>query len=223
VNYIQKSYLKYNRGNGFLNSLTDALHAAPPSADVFTDKIVEGIMIQTGCAGIISTVSRNLADLNRVPNNENSLAIQEYRQALNDILISHSLVDPWQQKIKQPFLHLSFHGMKDEHYGPYGIEVGTVFGLSCSTEVKKWFTKALAQKGANLLPDINLMIDQKFSGDESITFHRHGDGDQHQGYGANFHTFQIELSRTLRKEYIIQIIELFSELLREFQLTFIKD
>ncbi|WP_338787004.1 hypothetical protein [Metabacillus sp. FJAT-53654] len=219
LKYIQQNYVKYNKGNGYICCLSDALHATPPAADVFTDNIVEGIMERTGCPGIISTVSRKLADLNRSPNGDNDLAIKEYRHALKDILEFLKIVDYDQQHLTHPFLHVSFHGMKDDHYGPYGVEIGTVRGRSCSVEIKNWFEETLTKKAKQLLPNINLIFDQKFVGNESITYHRLGDGNRYQGFGSHFHTFQIELSRTMRKEYRPQLIDIFSEIIIDFQTT----
>jgi hypothetical protein len=221
MKYIQQNYVKYNKGNGFICGLADALHATPPAADVFTDKIVEGIMEKTGCTGIISTVSRKLADLNRSPNGDNELAIQEYRLSLKNILEFLNIVDTDQQQLTHPFLHISFHGMKDVHYGPYGVEIGTVRGRSCSPEIREWFKDTLMNKAQQRLSGINLIFDQKFVGHQSISFHRLGDGDRYQGFGSNFHTFQIELSRTMRKEYRSQLIDIFSEMMIDFQAGFV--
>jgi hypothetical protein len=221
LKYIQQNYVKYNKGNGFICGLADALHATPPAADVFTDKIVESIMVKTRCAGIISTVSRKLADLNRSPNGDNDLAIEEYRHALKDILEFLNIVDSDQNQLTHPYLHLSFHGMKDDHYGPFGMEIGTVRGRSCSTEIRDWFEETLTKKAQPVIPDITLIFDQKFIGNESIAFHRLGDGERYQGYGPHFHTFQIELSRTFRREHRSQLIDIFSEIMIDFQNTFV--
>jgi hypothetical protein len=111
--------------------------------------------------------------------------------------------------------------MKDDHYGPFGIEIGTVRGRSCSTEIRDWFEETLTKKAQPFIPDITLIFDQKFIGNESIAFHRLGDGKRYQGYGPHFHTFQIELSRTFRREHRSHLIEIFSEMMSDFQTTFV--
>ena len=63
LKFIHGNYLKYNKGTGFISCHVDALHAEPPAADLFTDKIVENLVKKTGCAGIVSTISRTIADL----------------------------------------------------------------------------------------------------------------------------------------------------------------
>lgn len=221
IKYIQQKYLKYNKGIGYICGLADALHATSPAADVYTDKIVENMMLNTKCAGIISLISRKLADLNRSPNGENDLAIEEYRHALKDILEFLKIVDHERQQLIHPYLHLSFHGMKDEHYGPFGVEIGTVRGKSCSPQIRNWFEDTLTKKAQQVFPDITLIFDQKFIGHESISFHRLGDGDRYLGYGPHFHTFQVELSRTLRKNHHSQISTIFSEIMIDFQNTFV--
>lgn len=90
--------------------------------------------------------------------------------------------------------------MKDIHYGPYAMEIGTLNGDSCSQVVKRWFVDLLTKKAKQISPEIKIEIDQKFIGDKSIGFHRLGDENGYLGYGNHFHTFQIELSQTMRRK-----------------------
>ncbi|NGQ93617.1 N-formylglutamate amidohydrolase [Brevibacillus sp. SYP-B805] len=218
--YIQRTFLKYNKGNGFVCCHIDALHAMPPVADLFTDRIVTGLMEKTGCAGIIGTVSRKKADLNRSPDGENNAAIREYREALQEILEHVGVLDPERRFVTKPYLHLAMHGMKDLHHGPYAIEIGTRNGKSCSAEIRAWLREMLTVQSRSLLPDVKIFFDKKFKGHKSIRYHRSGDGHDYPGYGQHFHTFQVEISRTLREKYLSDIIELFSHIIVQFQLTF---
>lgn len=111
--------------------------------------------------------------------------------------------------------------MKDTHYGPYAIEVGTLNGQSCSKDVKDWFQQALTKKAEDSLPKIHVIVDNKFVGNESIAFHRQGDNRNYTGYSHNFNTFQIELSRTLRSKHRSAITNIFSEIIDDFQQTFV--
>ncbi|RDW20730.1 hypothetical protein [Oceanobacillus chungangensis] len=221
MKYIQRDYIKYNLGNGYMCSLVEALHATPPAADIFTKQIVEEIMESTGCAGIISTVSRKLVDLNRIPNEDNAKAIMEHRNVLKETLEFLNILKPIQNQLNHPFLHLSFHGMKDEHYGPFAIEIGTVKGESCSPEISDWVEDTLTRKTKEVLPNISFIFNRKFIGNPSISFHRVGDKKDYQGYGSNFNTIQIEISKTIRKEYRFQIIKIFTETIKEFQEKFV--
>jgi hypothetical protein len=221
LKFIHRNYLKYNKGNGFLCCHVDAPHAKPPDADLFTNKITAKIMSQTGCAGIVSTVSRNKADLNRKPDGKNNEALEEYRDTIGEILKHLGILDEKNHKVTQPYLHLSIHGMKDVHHGPYAIEVGTLDGWSCSTEMRDWFEEILTRKAKKIMPEIDIIFDTIFDGDESIVFHRLGDGEQYPGYGTNFHTFQVEIARTLRKDYFHEIVQLLSEVIVEFQEKFV--
>src|SRR6478752_1792211 len=205
LKFIHGNYLKYNKGTGFISCHVDALHAEPPAADLFTDKVVENLVKKTGCAGIVSTVSRTIADLNRNLNETNNEGIHEYRRTIQEIVKYLKIADS-NNRLLTPYLHLSFHGMKDTHYGPYAIEVGTLYGQSCSKEVKDWFQQALTKKSV---------------GNESIAFHRKGDNSGYLGYSHNFNTFQIELSRTLRSKHRTTITNIFSEIIDDFQQTFV--
>jgi hypothetical protein len=222
VPFIQQNFLKYNKGKGFISGHVEALHAMPPAADKFTDKIAEMLIKKTGCAGIISIVSRTECDLNRSPNLDNDEGIKEYRKTIQDILEFLHILNPSKTQLIKPYLHLSFHGMKDIHYGPYAIEIGTLNGDSCSPLVKRWFVDLLTKKAKLISPEIKIEIDQKFIGDKSIGFHRLGDENGYPGYGNHFHTFQIELSQTMRRKKLYQIVYLFSEIISDFQTKFVK-
>ena len=108
--------------------------------------------------------------------------------------------------------------MKDSHHGPHAIEVGTFNGQSCSKEMKAWFLQTLRTQANEILtPKTIIYNDEVFCGDESIIYHRHGDGDKYSGYGEHFHTFQLEFSQTLRKKYNLEIVELLSQMMKLFQ------
>lgn len=222
LKFIRRNYVKYNKGTGYLCCHVDAQHATPPKADRFTDKITTELIFQTGCAGIIATVSRTKADLNREPDGQNNEALQEYRDTIKEILHHLNILDYEKHQVTKPYLHLSIHGMKNAHHGPYAMEVGTLNGKSCSTEIREWFQKILTAKAKEILPDINIIFDEVFDGDESIVFHRLGDKKNYPGYGENFHTFQIEISRTLREDYPSEIVEIFSQVIGNFQTTFVR-
>jgi len=221
VPYIQQEFLKYNIGKGFISGHAEALHAAPPNADQFTDVIVENIIKRTGCAGIISTVSRVICDLNRVPNIQNNKGVEEYRRVIREVIEYLHIYDMSQKKIIKPYLHLSFHGMKDKHYGPASIEIGTLCGRSCSPEIRRWFREKLIEKANGVLPNITIVFDKKFKGDASIAFHRQGDGKNYAGYGPNFHSLQIELSYTLRKSHSVEAANVFADIMSDFQTEFV--
>lgn len=222
VQYIHQNFLKYNKGKGFISGHVEALHAMPPAADKFTDKIVEQLMEKTGCAGIISIVSRTVCDLNRCPNQDNNEGIKEYRKTIQEILEYLHLLNFSKSQLLKPYLHLSFHGMKDIHYGPYTMEIGTLNGESCSPTVKNWFYDLLKKKVKQISPEIKIIVDQKFVGDKSISFHRLGDNNGYPGYGNHFHTFQIELSQSMRSKKLSQVISLFSEIINDFQAEFVE-
>ncbi|TKD70930.1 N-formylglutamate amidohydrolase [Pseudalkalibacillus hwajinpoensis] len=223
VKFIQKNYVKYNRGKGYRCCHVEALHATPPAADLYTDLLVTKLIQKTGCAGIISTVSRTVIDLNRPPNEDTLEAVTEYRKSIEQIVTHLGIVEENTNQLNVPYLHLSFHGMKDEHYGPLAIEVGTSKGKSCSKEVKDWFEEKLTANIESILPNAKIIFDNKFAGNKSIHLHRLGDGDDYKGYKENFHSFQIELSRTIRKRHRSKMIQVFSDLIDEFQSTFLHD
>jgi hypothetical protein len=223
IHFKKLDYIQFYKGSGKCYCQVDAQHAEPPQADLFTGKIVRNIVRKTGCAGIISIVSRLIADLNRKENGQNNKAIQQYRQTINEILQYLQLLDQGHHRIIQPFLHLTIHGMKDEHYGPYAIEIGTLNGLSCSREMKKWLKKTITAKANTIMPKLNIYFDQHFLGNESIVYHRLGNGADYSGYGSHFHTFQIELSRTLREKHQREIIALLSEVIYAFQTEIVEN
>ncbi|KMM36901.1 N-formylglutamate amidohydrolase [Guptibacillus hwajinpoensis] len=223
VKFIQKNYVKYNLGNGYMCCHVEALHATPPAADLYTDLLVRKLIQKTGSAGIISTVSRTVIDLNRPPTDDNQEALTEYRKCIEEILNQLGICEEGIDHITVPYLHLSFHGMKDTHFGPLAIEIGTSRGRSCSKEVKKWFEEKLTENLHTILPNATVIFDNKFAGNKAIHLHRVGDGEAYKGYKENFHSFQIELSRTIRKKHRTKMVQVFSNLIDEFQLKFVLD
>nr|WP_295969694.1 hypothetical protein [uncultured Bacillus sp.] len=217
-NKFQKlEYIQFYKGSGKIYCQVDAQHATPPLSDLYTGKLVKEIVLQTECAGIISTVSRSIADLNRKKDGHNNRAIQQYRIVMKEILDHLGILNHQHQTVLKPFLHLTIHGMKDEHYGPFAIEIGTFNGKSCSRKVRKWFQKIIGLKAGEIMPQIKIRFDQYFVGDESIVFHRLGDGSGYPGYGYHFHTFQIEISRTLREQHLTELAKLLSYVIKAFQ------
>lgn len=171
--FIQKKYVKYHKGSGQLCCHVEALHAAPPAADRYTDNIVLGIMAQTHCAGIISTVSRQMVDLNKLPDGMNNEGVQEYRNCVRDILEHLGIVQE-NEWINRHYLHLSIHGMKDEHHGPFAIEVGTRNGQSCSKEMKKWLKETMIKKASEMIPGSTLCLMKSLS--EILLWYVTGEG-----------------------------------------------
>jgi hypothetical protein len=210
-------YVQFYRGSGKVFCQVDAQHAKPPQADLYTGQLVRKIVGKTGCAAVISTVSRTIADLNRKEDEQNKQAIEQYRKVIFEILQHLGVFDQKNHRITKPYLHITIHGMKDDHYGPYAIEIGTYKGLSCSRQMKKWFRKTIALKAKEILPELKVWSDQHFYGNESITYHRHGDGEGYNGYGYHFHTIQMELSRTLREKHSLEMAELLSQVMVAFQ------
>lgn len=214
VNFERGEYIKYYVGSNKIRSHIDAVHAVPPKAELFTGEIVERVITSINCNGIISTVSRTIADLNRLPNQQNEEAIKEYRSVIKDMLNRFHILDK-NGKLTKPYLHLAIHGIKDTVHGPKVIEIGTLIGKTCSPEVKKWFADKLVGNG------FELQIDTKMSGDISKKVHRWGDKvNDYLGYGENFNTFQIEISRTLREKHRNELIDIFSETIINFNETF---
>lgn len=214
--FISKKYVKYHKGNGLLFCHVEAIHAVPPAADRYTDNIVLGIIAQTNCAGIISTVSRQIADLNKAPDGFNNEGLKEYRDSVREIIDQLGILQT-NERINRNYLHLSIHGMKDEHHGPFAIEIGTRNGQSCSKEMKKWLKETLVSKASELIPRIDILFDEKFVGDPSLVFHRRGNGKEDRGYGTKFHTFQLEISHYLRENFHPVVVELLAHTILEFQ------
>lgn len=75
ITFKDKNYIKYYIGENTIHSHIDAVHASPPSSDMYTGEIVKGVVERINCSGIIGTVSRTIADLNRPRSAKNKEAI----------------------------------------------------------------------------------------------------------------------------------------------------
>ena len=214
ANFTNKKFIKFYMGNKKIRSHIDALHACPPEADEFTGDIVEGVVNKINCSGIITIVSRTIADLNRPRNSNNKEAIDEYRQTIREILKYIGNLDR-NGKLSRPHLHLAIHGMRDK--GNVDIEIGTLHGKTCSPKVTKWLVDEIQKHGKRT------QTDGRFPGDSSKSIHRCGDQTSdlnYLGYGNNFNTFQIEISRTLRENYQEELIDIFSGIVNHFNEKF---
>lgn len=212
--FTEKKYIKFYLGSKDIRSHIDAIHAALPCSDKFTDDIVEGVANKINCSGIIAIVSRTIVDLNRPRNSNNKEGIDEYRQTIREILGHIGNLDG-NGKLSRPYLHLAFHGMKDKWN--VDIEIGTLYGKTCSPEVKKWFVSEIKKHFRRV------QIDGRFCGDPSKPAHRCGDkiGDtEYLGYGKNFNTIQIEISRTLREKNQKKLIGIFSNIILKYNREF---
>jgi len=108
-------------------------------------------------------------------------------------------------KLSKPYLHLALHGMRDKWN--LDIEIGTLHGKTCSPEVKEWFVGEIKKHFRRV------QIDGRFCGDPSKSVHRCGDkisDTEYLGYGKNFNTIQIEISRTLRENCQKKLINTFT-------------
>lgn len=209
VNFQRKRYIKFYLGNKEIHSHLDAVHAVSPKADLFTGEIVEGVIKKINCHGIISTISRTKADLNRYPDTQNKEAIKEYRSTIKDILKYLNILDK-NDNLIESYLHLAIHGKQDDVHEPLVIEIGTRNCETCSTEIKEWFIKKLKGNG------FDIQIDKEKIGDPSKKVHRLGDkvSDLYCcGYGENFNTLQVEISRNLRENHQEELIDIFSDII----------
>lgn len=214
VYFIEDKFIKYYLGSRKIRSHIDAVHACPPKSDELTGEIVEGVINEVDCSGIIAIASRTKADLNRPRNDNNKEAIDEYRQTIKHILEHINNLNKDGKSLK-PFLHLAIHGMSDRR--KEDIEIGTLFGKTCSLDVKHWFINEIE----NHIKKIK--IDKRFPGDPSKSAHRCGDQTSdlnYLGYGANFNTFQIEINRMLRKSHQKELINIFSDIIIRFNEQF---
>jgi len=110
--FAEGRFIKYWLGNGKLRAHVDAVHAAPPRVDRYTGEIAAEVGPHSGCACIIATVSRTVADLNRPPDISNWEAVREYRQVIREILVHCNLLDARARLVIASYLHLAIHGMK---------------------------------------------------------------------------------------------------------------
>jgi hypothetical protein len=214
INFIGRKFIKFYLGDKGIYAHIDALHAAPPQADEYTGEIVEGVIKKINCHGIIATVSRTIADLNRPPNQKNKEAIKEYRQTIKDILKHIGILDE-NKKASRPYLHLAIHGMTNKWDND--IEIGTLHGKTCSLDVKEWFVGEIEKHVKKS------QTDGSFPGDPSKSVHRLGDQTSslnYLGYGNNFNTFQIEISRTWREKHQKELIKIFSDIIIQFNEKF---
>lgn len=218
--FVPKKFLKFRLGRGKPNVLIEALHSVPPQAEVFTDRIVGLVSEAADCHCIIATVSREVADLNRSPDSTNLAAVAEYRETIYELLQHSEALDD-DGHVRSPFLHLSLHGMRDRSH--MDIELGTVFGNSCSEDLLRWLLSDIRRwarclRNGRLVPII--VDNQELFGEPVIASHRNGDqASGYAGYGHHFNSVQIEIARWLRDSHSDELVEFFAGLIKSFPPT----
>lgn len=230
MEYEQGRFLKYSYGN--LCCHLDAVHATRPSFDeaagvvggtkrwdIYTAELISGAAA-CGCTGIIATVSRLSADLNRGPEHQAPFqkeALQEYRQVIRNNLGRLSILSD-RGRLVRPYLHLAIHGMGDHWWGKNAIELGNRRGCSdqtCSGNIFHWFLFSLKNKLDDRLPGVRIVSNRHFTGDPSLAYHRYGYCD-YRGYGQHYNAIQLEISYTLRRDYRGELVAVLVEIAREF-------
>ncbi len=188
-------YVAYKVGSSNVFANVEAIHAKSPNADLHTGSIVEETTRKSGASSIISLISRDLMDLNRPRGRFNYPAVDEYRSVINEILVQKNLIDP-SSKLKQPFLHISLHGMQNDW--KRDLEIGTGYGHYCSTSVKNWFVNKVSEVTENY------GVDDLFPGYTFRSVLRDGDlytATDFIGFGPHYHAIQLEVSRAWRENY----------------------
>lgn len=216
--YVAGAFLKFRYGIKCPTVLIDAVHAAKPRADAYTGKIVEAVAKGAGCHAIIAIVSREVADINRTPSEENAGAVVEYRRTIQDLFESTGVLN--NGNLSQPILHLAIHGMKDRPEAD--IELGTCLGGSCSDVVLEWVKMKIEEwvqeNTVSLSRKPTIVVNREFTGDPSKKFHRRGDRRSYYlGYGELFNTIQIEFAYWLRKNHHKKVINLLTCIADKFQ------
>lgn len=206
--------IKHRVGGKAINAYIDAVHAFPPTSDDYTNFIVEGVIRNTNCSGLVAITSRTIADLNRPINPQNQEAVLEYRAAITEIVTRLELLDD-NNEIQRPYLHIAVHGMKDRPNKD--IEIGTRNGELCNSKVKSWFIDKMREK-----MDYRIVVDDVFVGDKSLSFHRYGDPSSinYKGFGENYNIFQVEISKQLRDNHLGKLIDMFSSIIEDFKQEF---
>lgn len=208
------NYLKFYIGDQDLRCHLDAVHAKPPKSDLYTEEIVFNTIRETRCSGIIATVSRVIADLNRNRNINNTEAVDEYRRVLRKILKNKKIIGKT-GRLTVPYLHLTVHGMANRP--GFDVEIGTFKGASCSQDFRTWFINNFQKHLQSYIPGVNMKYDYRLWGYPSLAQHRLGDSfSNYPGYGNNFNTVQLEFSKRLREEKRREIIKILRNIILDF-------
>jgi hypothetical protein len=219
--YTELSYLKFAVGKRLPCVLVDAVHAAKPRSELYTGEIVEAVAARTRCHCIIATVSRDVADLNRPPDDENREGIEEYRSTIRSMLRGAGLLGHVGE-LSQPFLHLAIHGFEDRD--DFDIDLGTRHGRCCTDVVRNWIHGAVcfwAETYKRECRELIVAVDRLFRGDQSKEFHSRGHpATGYPGYGPRFNTVQVEIAYWLREYHRGSLISMLATLARAFAENF---
>jgi hypothetical protein len=199
----------------------DAVHATNPNSDLYTGEIAQAVAARTGCHCIVATVSRDVADLNRPPDDVNGEAIEEYRGTIRKMLRRGGLLSQ-RGRLLRPFLHLAVHGFQDRD--DFDIDLGTRHGRCCSDTVRDWIDGAVcfwAETYKSECGELVVALDRLFTGDQSKEYHKRGHpATGYPGYGWYFNTVQVELAYWLRRYHREGLVSMLTTLARGFAAGF---
>jgi len=197
--FIEKRFIRFI--NNKSNILIDAPHAKSPNKELYTDEITEAVSVRNKFNCIISKVSRTTeADLNRSLN----FPLPLQKEARNEYI--STLRELYESSNKNlPYLHIAIHGMKNRE--SKDIEIGTIFGKICDSEIEEWFYQNLVKWFNNKGIDLKIVRNKDFYGHPSL---------KELKFDDNYNIIQIEISKNLRQFHKDLIIDSLSEILQLF-------
>lgn len=183
-----------------VRATVEAVHAKKPGADEHTGRMAWQLGCLTGAASVVAAVSRNEVDLNRLPVTRRARDLwSEHRGHLARILDHAHVLE--RGKVQGRWLHLSLHGMRDEH--GWDMEVGTrePGRPVCHPAVKDRIVDFLGSAGYSVRDN------HVFVGDEVLEKHVY-DG----GFGRGYDVVQLEIRRGVRETP--RVVDVLADLVR---------
>jgi hypothetical protein len=187
-----------------------APHAAAPKREFYTGTIVRELHRRIGVAGIVAQVSRVVADLNRskdftgtncnCPENYQRPAVEDFYNQLKEVFRELNILDS-REKVKEKTILVDIHGLSDSR--GFGMILGTLHGQICSQNIRDKFKEKL-ESVLGIIDRFNslnqpIVCEEIFPGDPSLK-------DIRDYFGENLNIIQLEISKTLRMEFIEEII-----------------
>ena len=196
-----------------------APHSAGPRKEFYTGTIVREISQNLGISGVVATVSRVIADLNRSRNYSGTECScpENFQRAAVEELYSHfknlfsELGVYGDGEVQKETLLLGIHGIKDE-YG-YGVVIGTRHGKLCPSHLREKIRERLELSfralGLNLR-EHPIVCEEMFPGHESLELIK-------EHFGEKLQIVQIEISKTLRSRFTEELTTALLSLVLSFK------
>jgi hypothetical protein len=212
MTFFENQYFSWSLDRRNRSFILEAPYAASQGGEIATGSIAKDVAVRTGCAFVVSKMSRSTVRYTGNMDHKNKEAIISYNSILREI------INPGNDGAENSqFLHIILRGMKDIYDSD--VELSSRYGQTCDRQVLEnlishlqWGLQGYSRRIYTITADTLFGGGSKY-----LDFFRGGHpyDPELPGFGPGYNALEIRISRTVRttalgriKDLIAEIIEL---------------